>query len=45
MGDDAEAVAGVLGGDVGEVPDDEQLDVTADVVVVVGAGDACARGC
>lgn len=41
----AAAVAGVLGADVGEVPSDEQLDLDADVVVVIGASGACGADC
>lgn len=47
-GDDpqlAEAVAGLLGAEIGEVPPDEQLDLDADVVVVVGAAGACDPDC
>lgn len=41
----AEAVAGLLGAEVGEVPEGEDVGGVADVVVVVGAGAACDPDC
>lgn len=41
----AKAVAGVLGAEVGEVSEDEDFDVAADVVVVVGSGGVCDPDC